>query len=173
MSDAMSGGVSPADLAARVKAIVSGLETANEEREDIREELAAERERREALEREVAELKDRTAIFERASSVGAYDAEQKAALCIQAAANEARRREEKGEPAIGTLTIREGWATLNKEIDRTTTYDIFEKAAALVEGDVVQYHSERPGTPDPSRLEVNLEKGPLSENLGGLANGGE
>jgi regulator of replication initiation timing len=120
------------------------------------------------------ELRERTDLLKIADSVEALGWRQKGLLLVQNAAEEARDRPA-SEPSRGMLTAKEARIALQRSVDRTTVYDLFDETAKKVfaDTDVVQYVKKPRGSDPPSHLLVDLDAGELPDEVANVATGSE
>jgi len=138
---------------------------ASDEADELAEELAHERQRRKELESELEKITDDRELLNTVRRNAAGDRSAQAAICIQSLTRQARRnaKNRASMDAEGCLD------TLQGNIDRTNTYDVFERAEELVENtEVVWYQKEDRSSKKNSRLIVNLDGGDLPAQVAGV-----
>lgn len=119
----------------------------------------------EAIESRLDELAERTDLISHVTDASALETEQRAAICIQTAYNDAQ------ENASGRafVTAREAWSSLGRSVDRTRMYDTFRKAESLVgDDDVCWFQKEPRGNDPPSRLVVDISEKRLPKQIAGI-----
>jgi len=138
---------------------------ASDEADQLADELAHERQRRKELESEVEKLTDDRELLNTVRRNAAGDRSAQAAICIQSLARQARRSA-KNRASMNANSCQD---TLQGNIHRTNTYDVFEEAEELVQDtDVVWYQKEERSSKKDSRLIVNLDGGDLPAQVAGV-----
>lgn len=138
---------------------------AQEEAEELSEELKHERTRRKEIESQLEKLTDDRELLNTVRQNAAGDRNTQAAICIFTLAKKAR----KAANNRGTMDAEGCQDTLQGDIHRTNTYDVFRRAEQLVEdSDVVWYQEEDRSSKKNSRLIVNLDGGSLPAQVAGV-----
>ncbi len=138
---------------------------ATDEADELADELAHERQRRKEMEQELEKLTDDRELLNTVRRNAAGDRQAQAAICIQSLARQAR----KSANNRASMDANACQDTLQGNIDRTNTYDVFEEAEELVQDtDVVWYQKESRSSKKNSRLIVNLDGGSLPAQVAGV-----
>ena len=157
------------DLSDEVEKALAFAEQALEWCDELEEELEAEREARRSLEAEVEDLRQRLADVEARDAIAetVVDAsrlkvEERAAICIQTAVNEANQN-----GGAASMDYKQATAALGGGLDRRQLLDALERAGSIVDGDAVRFKKEPRSSNRNSRMVVDLEAGDLPRTVAG------
>lgn len=161
----------------RVDALSRQLNDLRDRFEDVTEaqqeriaELEAEKDR---LQQRVTELEERTELQRHVRDASSLRVDERAAVCIQTLVNQARRRERSGDAPAAAMDYRGADDALGGGLDDRQLYNAIERAAELVDGDVVRFKKEPRSSQKNSRLVVDLDQGSLPDAVAGREiNGG-
>lgn len=138
---------------------------ATDDADELAEKLSHERQRRKEIEKELEKVTDDRELLNTVRRNAAGDRQAQAAICIQSLTRQAR----KNANNRASMDANGCQDTLQGNIDRTNTYDVFEEAEQLVEDtEVVWYQKESRSSKKNSRLIVNLDGGSLPAQVAGV-----
>lgn len=154
-------------LASRVDAISDGLRYVRGEVETHDERIEEHTDQILAIEENVHDLDDRTSLQEFVRDASSLKVEERAAVLIQTLYNEAQKKRRRGGEPIATGDYKDADTALGNTLDNRQLIDAMDRAATLVEGDVLQFKKEPRSSRMNSRLILNLNAGELPATVAG------
>lgn len=137
------------------------MEALRAENRELRDELDAARQR-------LADVEERDAIADSVVDAKRLKVEERAAICLQTAANKAFKRKRRGEHPSAEIDYNTADTATGGVLDRRQLLDALERAATLVDSDVARFKKERRSAKKNSRLIVDLERGDLPTEVAGM-----
>lgn len=162
MSDDHEGRIR--DLEARLDAMSKRLDTAEQDRSQLEYDLQQANARVDELEHELEEMERRTDLLKRVDTHNPTSRKERAGLLLQVLYNDATGSNRRAE-----MDARAGWENLNRSIDRTAVYDIFDTIVAAVDDEDVAYvQKEDRSSKRNTRLCLDLPEGDVPDEVGGV-----
>lgn len=149
---------------ARLDALSDRLGILEEQNEWLEEELQKRDARIDEAEERIAELERRSELLDRVLQHENSSRKKRAALLLQVLYNDAVSSN--GEAA---MDARSGWENLNRTVDRTTVYDIFDEAVEAVgDPEVCYIQRESRSSAKNTRLVLEPEEGAVPAQVAGV-----
>lgn len=146
---------------ARCDDLEEEIEALRAENRELRDELDAARKR-------LVDVEERDAIADTVVNAKRLKVEERAAICLQTAANKAYKRKRRGEHPSAEIDYNAADTATGGVLDRRQLLDALERAAALVDSNVARYKKEPRAAKKNSRLIVDLERGELPSQVAGM-----
>lgn len=148
----------------RLDALSNRLSVVEEQNEWLENELKERDERLDTYEERIENLERRSKLLDRVLQHEDSSRKKRAALLLQVLYNDAM--ESNGS---ASMDARAGWENLNRTVDRTTVYDIFDAAVEAVgDEDVCWVKRETKASKKNTRLILEPEEGALPEQVAGV-----
>lgn len=149
----------------RLDALSERISVVEDQNEWLEEQLQERDDRLDAMRDRVAELERRSELLDRVLQNEDSSRKKRAALLLQVLYNDAVS----SASGSASMDARAGWENLNRTVDRTTIYDIFETAVDAVDDESVCYiKRESRASNRNTRLILEPEEGPLPDQLSGV-----
>lgn len=149
---------------ARLDALSDRIGVLEDQNEWMEDELQKRDERIDEAEERIAELERRSELLDRVLQHEDSSRKKRAALLLQVLYNDAVSSN--GEAA---MDARSGWENLNRTVDRTSVYDIFEEAVEAVgDEDVCHIIRESKASKKNTRLVLKPEAGAMPPQIAGI-----
>ena len=153
------------ELEARLDAMSTRLDTAEEERSQLEYELQQAYTRIDELEHELDQVEERTDLLNQVDQHNPTSRKERAGLLLQVLYNDAVNTNGYAE-----MDARAGWENLNRSVDRTAVYSIFDTIVEAVgDEDVAYVQKEDRSSNRNTRLCLDLPEGDVPEQVGGVA----
>lgn len=150
------------ELESRLEVCVSLVQDLRDEVEDNEDQIKELRAENEALRRELDQVKDRTDLLQQVRRASSRPKEEKVAVTLTVLRQRAERQG-------GSASMQ--WDgvvnALGGDIDRTTSYDIMQAAADMIDSDAVRYVKEPRSSKQNTRLVMDLNAGRLPHTIAG------
>lgn len=148
----------------RLDALSNRLGVVEEQNEWLEEQLKERDERLDDLQEQVQELERRSELLDRVLQNENSSRKKRAALLLQVLFNEAVTSN-----GSASMDVRAGYENLNRTVDRTSVYDIFEEAAdAVGDEDVCYVVRESRSSKKNTRLVLEPEEGHVPTQIAGI-----
>lgn len=153
------------ELEARLDAMSRRLEVVEEQNEWLEGELKDRDEQIERLEGRLDEYERRSDLLDRVAQSSASSRQEKAAVLLQVLHNDASSSSSNS----ASMDARAGWDNLNRTVDRTTVYDVFEDIVDAVDDEDVCYiKRESRSSKKNTRIVLNLDEGHVPSEMAGV-----
>lgn len=157
-------GMETPELERRLDALSKRIGVLEEQNEWLEEQLKERDEEIETLRERIDELEDRSQLLDRVLDHGPSSRKKRAALLLQVLYNDAISSNGKA-----AMDVNAGLENLNRQVDRTTVYGIFDEAVdAVGDEDVCYVIKESRASKKNTRLVLEPDEGTVPEKVGGV-----